>query len=171
MPYLKAATDAPFGATPFDETLRLQPYNKVVGYATRIFPGDFVTLAADGNVQVAAAGDRLLGVSAVDSAASTADANVLVYDHPDQRFAVQVDDTGTATAQTNVGNNTDILATAGDATTSRSRHELTQSGWGTGTAQCKLIGLHPIETAFASNRKMIVRISEHIYGTGAESGV
>ena len=177
MPYLRANTDAPFGAMPYDGTLRIRPYNKVVGYATRIFPGDFVTLVAAGNVQVAAAGDRLLGVAAENSAASTAKGDFLVYDHPNQLFVVQNDDGGTALAQTNVGNNADILATAGDTTTGRSLHELDQSDAQTTTAQLKIVGAHECEDStpgtrvFGANRKVIVRISEHIYGSGSESGV
>ena len=167
MPYLRTATDAPFGAVPEGPTARIRPYNKAVGYATRIFPGDFVTLASDGNVQVAAAGDVLLGVAAMNSAASTAEANFLVYDDPDQLFVVQNDDGGTALAQTNVGNNADILATTGDTTTGRSLHELDQSTAITATAQLRIVGLHPIETAFAANRKMVVRINEHYYSQTA----
>ena len=172
MPYKRLNTDAPFGAIPYDETKRISPYNKAAGYATRIFPGDFVTLASDGNVNVAAAGDRLLGVAAEDSAASTAKTDFMVYDHPDQLFTAQADDGGTALAQTNVGNNCDILATAGDTTTSRSLHEIDQSTAGTGTAQVKLVALDPIEAGtFGANRKYVFRIAEHIYGSGSESGV
>lgn len=170
MPYLRRNTDAPFGAVPEGETMRIRPYNKDAA-AVRIFPGDFVTLEADGNVAVAAAGDRLLGVAAMNSAASTANANFLVFDDPDQLFAVQADDGGTALAQTNVGNNCDILATTGDTTTNRSLHEIDQSTAGTVTAQLKLVGLHPIEDAFGANRKYVVKIAEHIYGSGSESGV
>lgn len=170
MPYLRAATDVPFGAMPYDGVLRVTPYNKDAA-AVRVFVGDFMTLEADGSVAVAAAGDRLLGVAAMGSAASTAEANLLIYDHPDQLFVVQNDDSGVATAQTNVGNNADIVATTGDTTTERSLHEVSQTGWGTVSAQLKLMRLHPIETAFGSNRKVVVRIAEHIYGTGSETGV
>lgn len=169
MPYLRTNTDAPFGAMPYDGTLRVTPYVKLAAYATRIFPGDFVTLAADGGVNVAAAGDVLLGVAAMNGAASTLVNDFLVYDHPNQLFVVQNDDGGTALAQTNVGNNCDILATAGDADTSRSRQELDQSTAVTTTAQLRIVGAHPIEDSpagtrvYGANRKVIVKINEHYY--------
>lgn len=166
MPWLRTATDAPFGANPEGPVLRIRPYNKDAA-AARIFPGDFVTLEADGNVAVAAAGDVLLGVAAMPSPNATAEANMLVYDDPHQLFVVQADDGGTALAQTNVGNNADILATTGDTTTGRSLHELDQSTAITATAQLRIIGLHPIETAFAANRKYIVQINEHYYSQTA----
>lgn len=172
MPYLRRNTDAPFGFMPYDGVLRINAYNVASGYATRIFPGDAVTLASDGNVEVAAAGDRLLGVAVEGSLASTADTEFLVYDHPDQLFVGQADDGGTALAQTNIGNNCDILATAGDADTNRSRHEIDQSTAGTGSAQMKLVALHPVEGGtFGANRKYVVRIAEHLYGSGTETGV
>lgn len=164
MPYLRANTDAPFGAMPHDGVLRIRPYNKAAGYATRVFPGDFVVLASDGNVNVAAAGDtNLLGVAVEGSAASTAKTDFLVYDHPEQLFTVQADDGGTALAQTNIGNNCDILATTGDTTTGRSLHEIDQSTAGTATAQLRLVALDPIEAGtFGANRKYVVKINEHI---------
>lgn len=171
MPYLRANTDAPFGAMPYDVIRRISAYNKDAA-AARIFPGDFVALSADGNVDVAAAGDRLVGVAAEGSANATAKTDFLVYDHPDQLFTAQADDGGTALAQTNVGNNCDILATTGDTTTGRSLQEIDQSTAITGSAQVKIVALHPIEAGtFGANRKYVVRIAEHIYGSGTESGV
>lgn len=173
MPYLRTNTDAPFGAIPYDRVLRITPYVKLASYGTRIFKNDFVTLAADGGVNVAAAGDVLLGVAAGDSAASTLDNNFLVYDDPEQLFTVQNDDGGTALAQTNVGNNCDILATAGDADTATSRHEIDQSTAGTVTAQLRIVRAHPIEDSpagtpiYGANRKVIVKINEHYYSQTA----
>jgi len=166
MPYLRAAFDAPFGALPTGEIKRLRPYRKDSG-ASRIFPGDFVKMESDGNIAVAAATERLLGVAAEPSANATADTEVLVYDDPDQLFVVQDDSDTTHVAETNIGNNADIVATTGNTTTGRSNHELDSSGAGTGTAQLRILGLHPIETSFAtaagSPRRWIVQINEHEY--------
>lgn len=174
MPYLRAATDAPFGAMPYDRTLRISRYNKD-NAAARIFIGDFVILEADGSVAVAAAGDALLGVAAMGSAASTAEANFLVYDHPDQLFVVQEDSDSAFMAQTNVGNNADILATTGDTTTGRSAHELDMSNAAAATAQLRIVELHPVETSFATaagnQRKVIVRINEHLLAGRGDAGV
>lgn len=172
MPYLRNNVDAPFGAMPYDKVLRISPYNKAAGYATRIFPGDFVVLAADGNVNVAAAGDtNILGVAAMNSPASTAEANFLVYDHPDQLFVCQADDGGTALAQTNVGNNCDILATTGDTTTGRSLHEIDQSTAVATAANVRIMELHPVEDAFGANRKYIIMITEHILRPAGTVGI
>lgn len=166
MPYLRRATDAPFGAMPTGVTYPPRAYRKDAS-ASRIFPGDFVKMSNDGNIDVASAGDRLLGVAADPSAASTADTEVLVYDHPDQEFVIQDDSAGTHIAETNIGNNADIVATTGDTTTGRSLHELDSSDAQTTTAQLRIMGLHPIETSFAtatgSPRRWIVKINEHEY--------
>lgn len=167
MPYLRAASDTPFGAIPTGVTYAPRAYRKDAA-ASRVFPGDFVILENDGNVAVASAGSRLLGVAAEPSANATADTEVLVYDHPDQLFAIQDDSDTTNVAETNIGNNADIVATTGDTTTGRSLHELDSSSAGTGTAQLRIVALHPIETGFASAagnpRRWIVRINEHEFG-------
>ena len=173
MPYLRANTDAPFGAMPYDGVKRVTPYNKVAGYATRISIGDFVVLASDGNVNVAAAGDtNVLGVAAMSSPASTANLEFLVYDDPAQLFTCQADDGGTALVQSNVGNNCDIIATAFNADTGRSNHEIDQSTAVATTAQVRIVELHPIEAGtFGANRKYIIRIQEHILGQAGTAGI
>lgn len=168
MPYLRAAADAPFGALPTGEIKRLRAYRKDAS-ASRIFPGDFVKMESDGNIAVATAGDRLLGVAADPSANATADTEVMVYDDQDQLFVIQDDSDTTNVAETNIGNNADIVATTGNTTTGRSNHELDSDTAGTGTAQLRMLGLHPIEagsfaSAAGSPRRWIVRINEHEYG-------
>lgn len=173
MPYLKRATDNPFGFQPHDAVLRTTAYVKDSD-AAAIYPGDAVVLANDGHVEVAAAADtNILGVAAMYSAASTQELNFLVYDHPDQLFVVQDDSDTTHIAETNIGNNGDIVATTGDTTLLRSRHELDSSNVAattTATAQVRVIGQHPVEersfaTAAGSPRKWIVKFNEHLYAS------
>jgi hypothetical protein len=61
-----ANVDAAFGAKPVRHltggVIRANEYKIVKEYGANVFTGDFVKLAATGYVQVAGAGDRLLGV-------------------------------------------------------------------------------------------------------------
>ena len=167
MPYLRAATDTPFGAMPHGEVLRLSPYLKDAS-AAAIYPGDFVTLETDGGVEVATASQALIiGVAAEYSAASTRKADFLVYDHPDQLFVVQDDSAVTGMTEASIGGNVDLVVTTGDTTTFRSLHEIASSSIATtSTLACKVLALHPIEAgSFATTtsewRKWIVAINSH----------
>ena len=171
MPYLRPATDNPFGALPYGRVLSIAKYRKDAS-AGRIYPGDFVILEADGNVAPATAGAlNLLGVAAEGSAASTADTEVLIYDDPNQLYVVQDDSDTTAMDETSIGTNADILATAGDTTTDRSLMEIDSSSATNATANLAVRSLHPMEldggrtgfaTAAGQQRKWIVKINEHI---------
>lgn len=177
MPYLRAATDTPFGAIPYGKVLRMRPYNKDVD-AVAIYPGDFVILETDGGVIVSAAGSTtLLGVAAEYSAASTAKTDFLVYDHPDQEFTVQDDSAVTGMTEASVGTRADLVVTTGDTTLFRSRHEIDSSSANTtSTLQLNIIGLHPIEErSFATTtsewRKWVVTINNHIFGYVGRTGI
>ena len=167
MPYLRAATDTPFGAMPHGEVLRLSPYLKDAS-AAAIYPGDFLTLETDGGVEVATTSQALIiGVAAEYSPVSTRKADFLVYDHPDQLFAIQDDSAGTGMAEASIGGNADITVTTGDTTTLRSLHEIDSSTLNTtNTLALKILALHPIEAgSFATTtsewRKWIVAINSH----------
>lgn len=167
MPYLRAAVDTPFGAMPHGEVLRLSPYSKDAS-AVAIYPGDFVTLEADGGLGVATTSQALiLGVAAEYSAASTAKTDFLVYDHPDQLFVIQDDSDTTGMTESSIGNNADITVTTGNTTTLRSAHEIDSSTAATtATLALKILALHPVEArSFATTtgewRKWIVAINSH----------
>ena len=102
---------------------------------SRIFLGDFVKLTSAGHVDVAAAGDRLLGIAASTIAASTA-GTVLVFDDPTLLIRIRAD--GTAN-ETHKGNLADILATTGNTDTNESKHELDISDVKTGDAQLRIL--------------------------------
>ncbi|MDI6760925.1 MAG: hypothetical protein QMD05_08860 [Candidatus Brocadiaceae bacterium] len=139
--------------------------------ASRVYFGDTVILEADGNVAVAAAGDRLLGVSAQDSTASTAE-DLLVIDDPDAIYSCQDDGVGTTSAQTHVGNNVDILATTGNTTTGRSAHELDISTVGTASAQFRIVDLDRTPgNDWGANARILVRINEHIFNQATAAGI
>ena len=173
MPYLRPATDNPFGAMPYGKLLNVGKYRKDAS-AARIYPGDFVILEADGNVAPATAGAlNLIGVAADASAGSTADTEVLVYDDPNQMYVIQDDNDTTSMGETELGTNADILATAGDTGTDRSLMEIDSSSATAATANLQIMQLHPMEldgartgfvtsAAAGNQRKWIVKINEHI---------
>src|SRR3990167_1455209 len=55
MPYLRPATDTPFGAIPYGAVRSVRPYLKDAS-AVAIYPGDFVILETDGGVGVVTTG-------------------------------------------------------------------------------------------------------------------
>lgn len=177
MPYLRPATDTPFGAIPYGQTLRARPYLKDAA-AVAIYPGDFVILETDGGVGVATTGSTtILGVAAEYSAASTRKADFLVYDHPNQEFAIQDDSAGTQMAEANIGERANITVTTGDTTLLRSLHEIDSSTAATtSTLALNVLALHPVEegsfaTATGQWRKWVVTINNHIFGFIGRTGI
>lgn len=117
-------------------TIRPSEREILYSYATKIYKGDPVKLASDGTIQLAAAGDRILGIfggcSWVDSdgtprfesrwtapAATLGSINgkAIVFDDPMIVFAVR---SGGTPAQTNVGNLADHVAGTGSDLTGNS---------------------------------------------------
>jgi len=172
-----ANVDRPGGARPIKRLdggacLPANPYTVDASNSTAIFPGDFVTIEADGNVIPAAAGGRILGVCVdVDGdydnltrryLPATTAGTILVQDDPDCVFLVQEDDGGTALTSEARGGLTDIVAGAGNTTTSISAHELNQDGIGTTSAQLRLLRLHATpNNAYGDNADWEVVVAEH----------
>lgn len=123
-------------------------------------------------IAVAAAGDTLRGVvvgflplqtnlETLHRAASTARI-ALVVDDPNVVFEVQEDSGGAATAAVDVGENADILYTAGSATTGQSAVELDSSSHVTSSAQLRILGfVKRPDNAIGTNAKLLVLINEH----------
>jgi len=183
-----ANTDAPNGFTPAYHltggTIRSQEMRIADGYAANIFNGDAVKLAADGTIQVAAAGDSLVGVFAgcsytkadgeivfskywptgTDVAGSYATA--YVYDDPKIVFRAQFDG---ASGIADIGQMADLVAGTGSTTTGRSAFEIS-STTGTTTAQLRILDFvnSPSNDPASANAEAYVQIVEHEY---AESPV
>jgi hypothetical protein len=137
-------------------------------------------MAATGEVEVAAAGDVLLGslngVFYTDAstskptwanhlAASNTATDIVgfVSDDPYERFEVQSNNAG-ASAQTDVGNNADIAYTAGATPNYISKVELDDASLVATTAQLKIVGVSkdPDNSDLASaNVNWVVTINEH----------
>lgn len=128
---------------------------------SRIFLGDFVKLTSDGLVDLAAAGDRILGIAAEGIAASVASGTeILVHNDPDLEFRIRSD--GVAN-ETHKGNLADILATTGDTDTGESKHELDISGAGTAAKQLRILDKLDLDgNAWGdANPMLICMIYEH----------
>ncbi len=156
-----ANRDAPRGAAPVRHLtggeIRTNPYKVDSSNATAIRIGDFVKLEADGHIAVAAAGDRLLGVSNGYVAALTEDTDFPIYDDPNIIFVIQANG---SLAEANIGDLADILATAGSDI--QSAHELDSSGVGTSDAQLKILGKQDRpDNDWGTNVDVEVQIYEH----------
>jgi len=174
-----ANTDAPRGFWPLrhhsgGSMARSSPYTIATGYGTNIFRGDVVKLVAGGGIELAAAGNRFLGIfdgvqyTASDGSmkyakywpASTTATNITayVYDDPNLLFGVQ---SAGSTVAADVGNLGDHVAGTGSTTTGISAHELNGST-GTGTAGFRVLGkIEEPNNAYGTNVNLIVQPYEH----------
>jgi len=128
---------------------------------SRIFLGDFVVLTSAGLVDLAVAGNRILGIAAEAVAASApSGTEILVHDDPDLEFRIRSD--GVAD-ETHKGNLVDILATTGNTNTDESAHEVDISTAGTGAAQLRILDKLDLDgNAWGdANPMLICMIYEH----------
>jgi len=185
-----ANKDAPFGLKPSSKlgsnynAEGVTEYKIASGASGNIFSGDLVKMASTGTILVAAAGDQALGVfrgcQYTDSSGDvifspywpdgtvTSDAVAFVVDDPNALFEVQSAATGSV-VQTVVGNNADIVYTAGSTITGISAVEISGTTAAT-SAQLRIVGVSTdpdnstLGTGSASaNVNLIVKINEHFY--------
>ena len=178
-----ANVDAAFGARPVRHltggTVRANEW-KIIGdgtSSTAIFTGDFVKLGATGYIDVAAAGNRLLGVfagckftnssgevvfskhyPASTTTQGSGDITAFVYDDPNIVWAIQ--SSGSADFA-DIGNLADHVAGTGSTTTGGSAHEINGTT-GTGTAGLRILGKYEEpNNAYGTNGVLEVQIYEH----------
>ena len=152
----------------------------IAASSSAIYQWDPVQMAATGEVEVAGAGDVLLGslngVFYTDAstskptwanhlAASNTATDIVgfVADDPYERFEVQSNNAG-ASAQTDIGNNADIVYAAGSSPNYISKVELNDASLVTTTAQLKIVGVSkdPDNSDIgAANVNWVVVINEH----------
>ena len=176
-----ANLDAPSGARPFRHLsggmIRASEYKIASGTSSNIFTGDFVKLLATGYIDVASAGNRILGVFAgVKYTASdgevvykkyfptgtttlaSADVTAYVYDDPNITYRIQ--SAGSADF-TDIGNLADHVAGSGSTTTGHSGHEVSGTT-GTGTAGLRILRLiDDPDNSAGTNGELEVAIYEH----------
>ena len=173
-----ANSDTPRGFWPIRHltggTIRQSTYTIASAYATNIFSGDVVKLVTGGGIELAAAGNRFIGVFA---GVSYTDANgkrqyskywpastvateieAQVYDDPNVIFGVQ---SAGSTVAADVGNIGDHVAGSGSTTTGQSAHELNGTT-STGTAGFRVLGKLPDpDNAYGTNVLLEVQPYEH----------
>lgn len=157
-----ANPNKPFGARVWSsegKELRAREYIKKTSVA--IYDGDLVTADATGTVDVAAAGESILGVAAETQAAAAA--NIKVIDDPGMIIEMQVDGDF---ALADIFLNADFVATAADTTIGRSKHVLDSSTMATtGELPLKVIGLSPSNAnAVGSYARVLCKINNTIMG-------
>jgi|TARA_R100000353_G_scaffold18611_1_gene17178 hypothetical protein len=176
-----ANLDAPAGAKPFRHLsggmIRASEYKIASGTSSDIFTGDFVKLLSTGYIDVASAGNRILGVFAgVKYTASdgevvykkyfptgtttlaSADVTAYVYDDPNITYRIQ--SAGSADF-TDIGNLADHVAGSGSTTTGQSGHEVSGTT-GTGTAGLRILRLiDDPDNSAGTNGELEVVIYEH----------
>jgi hypothetical protein len=180
-----ANKDAAFGLRPIGKVGQnrdnggLSEYSIVANDASTIYFNDPVKAIASGTIDVAAAGDVLLGslngVFYTDpttkkptwanhySQVNAADTVAFVSDDPYERFEIQSNGTNAIT-QASVFFNYDIAYTAGDSANYVSKVELNESTGVSTTAQLRLLGFSkdPDNSDIGSaNVNMVVSINEH----------
>ena len=126
------------------------------------YPGDFVNLASDGQVDPAAAAADIMGLCLDYASASGQKVRVSV--DPSQVYIGQCD-SADLDAQTDIGQTCDILGTAGDATYKQSRQEIAGASIGN-SQQLMILGLAPeAGNALGANAAMRVKINANqIFG-------
>ena len=176
-----ANLDAPSGARPFRHLsggmIRASEYKIASGTSSDIFTGDFVKLLSTGYIDVASAGNRILGVFAgVKYTASdgevvykkyfptgtttlaSADVTAYVYDDPNITYRIQ--SAGSADFA-DIGNLADHVAGSGSTTTGQSGHEISGTT-GTGTAGLRILRLiDDPDNSAGTNGELEVAIYEH----------
>ena len=176
-----ANKDAAFGGRPIRHLtggiIRSNEYKMVYEYGANVFTGDFVKLAATGYVQVAGAGDRLLGVfggcsyTASDGSKvfkrywptgtatlNNGDVTAYVYDDPNIVWAIQ--SSGSADFN-DIGSLADIVAGTGSTVTGQSAFEI-NSSTGQASANLRILGLYnEPKNAYGTNGVLEAVIHEH----------
>lgn len=187
-----ANTDAPKGAVPIKH-LDGSPWNGSLNeyliasaYNTTIFFGDFVKMTATGKIELAAAGNTILGVfqgvnyrnssgevvfskywPASTVTFNSEDAKALVVDQPDVIFEMQQDSDTDTPSQADIGTNADFIAThTGSTLTGLSKEEVDTSTCTTATANLRILRFVPKpDNAVGAYAKVEVLINEHFYKT------
>lgn len=187
-----ANTDAPRGAVPIKH-LDGSPYNGAFTeyliadtYNTTIYFGDFVKMTATGYVELAAAGNTILGVfqgcdyrdangnvvfskywPASTSTFNSEGAKARVIDAPDVIFEMQQDSDTNTPAQADIGTNADFISThTGSTLTGLSKEEVDTSTCTTATANLRILRFVPrADNEVGNYAKVEVLINEHFYKT------
>tara|TARA_R100000687_G_scaffold77932_1_gene70958 strand:+ start:29 stop:613 length:585 start_codon:yes stop_codon:yes gene_type:complete len=156
--------------------------------STAIFTGDPVKYKSDGTVEVATAGDPVVGVFGgcfytdpttskptwspyFPAALAPGDAKAFIWDNPMQTFIVQQDSVVSNLLAANLNENANLIFNAGNTTTGVSGVEIDSSSADvTAALQVRLIDFYatPSNNTTANNSVFVVKINNHklMAGTG-----
>jgi hypothetical protein len=138
-------------------------FTKVVGYGTRLFPGDVVNRVADGSIEksITPGTTLITGVNLSDGAASTATRHIVIVDSQ-AVFAAQGDGSGSLDAA-DEGLNANLVLTAGDAVRNRSKHQIAESTkQTTNTLDVKLLKLLKVpDNEYGAYARFEILINKH----------
>lgn len=148
-----ANADRPRGFMPVGKVKQVA----IMEAGSTCYPGDFVSLASDGQVDPSAAAADIIGLC-LDYA--TVGQKVRVSVDPSQEYVGQAT-AGQIDAQTDIGQTCDILATAGNSTYKQSRQEIDSSSIGA-SQQLLLVRLAPEGlNEFGTNAAVVVKINQN----------
>ena len=155
---------------------------------TAIFTGDPVKYKSDGTVEVATAGDPVVGVFGgcfytdpttskptwspyFPASLAPGDAKAFIWDNPMQTFIVQQDSVVSNLLAANLNENANLIFNAGNTTTGVSGVEIDSSSADvTAALQVRLIDFYavPSNNTTANNSVFVVKINNHqlMAGTG-----
>ena len=155
---------------------------------TAIFTGDPVKYKSDGTVEVATAGDPVVGVFGgcfytdpttskptwspyFPASLAPGDAKAFIWDNPMQTFIVQQDSVVSNLLAANLNENANLIFNAGNTTTGVSGVEIDSSSADvTAALQVRLIDFYatPSNNTTANNSVFVVKINNHklMGGTG-----
>ena len=156
--------------------------------STAIFTGDPVKYKSDGTVEVATAGDPVVGVFGgcfytdpttskptwspyFPASLAPGDAKAFIWDNPMQTFIVQQDSVVSNLLAANLNENANLIFNAGNTTTCVSGVEIDSSSADvTAALQVRLIDFYatPSNNTTANNSVFVVKINNHklMGGTG-----
>lgn len=182
-----SSTAAPYGLVPVKHAtggeIRIEEYTIASTYGTSIFQGTPVKIHTDGTVNVAAAGDRMVGVflgCEYTSAgrrvisntwpASTVSTDAIARITTDPEIVYQIQCAGSV-AVTDIGGMQDISGTSGSSVTGVSTTALAASPSATTEAQLQIIGIAPLPNNAAGDAytDVYVKIAEHQFRAVADA--
>jgi hypothetical protein len=157
-----ANTDAPRGFVPVGHLTGGQILARAYDVdedSDAIYRGDALSMGLNGKVTLAAADTLLAGVAA-ESKSTLEGTTIMVYDDPNIIYEVQ-GYTGVTFALNSVGEQGDIVATAGSSTTNLSLQELNETGL-IFPAQFLVLGkVDRSDNAWGEHVKLLVKPNRH----------
>jgi len=169
-----ANNNNPHGLKPLGYSLSGAPcvveiMTAAAAYGTAIFMYDAVNQVAGGALQASATpGTTLYSGVSLDYGAASVQQDHIVFCTPDAVFECQDDGTGSGIIASTIGQNANLVLTAGNAQTKVSKHQIAASTIATtSTLDVKLLRLLNVPTnSYGVNAVAEIAFNKHRYGQG-----